>query len=171
MRDDVQTTLDRLLNAPTFTLGQTSVTIVTLGVFALPWRVPDRDPRVLLTGFADSAVTFEIQVWTQIRGARAVPHPISTRRSGMVFRAPAWRSPSRSSMCTCSHRRRSGSRSSSGRVVRVMIAEIRHIRLHLTPVVQLRTDIRRYMVRLKGLPDAQEIGGGSNASGERSAVQ
>lgn len=31
---------------------------------ALPWRVPDRDPRVLLTGFADSAVTFEIQVWT-----------------------------------------------------------------------------------------------------------
>ena len=64
MRDDVQTTLDRLLNAPLFTLGQTPVTIVTLGVFALPWRVPDRDPRVLLTGFADSAVTFEIQVWT-----------------------------------------------------------------------------------------------------------
>ncbi len=31
---------------------------------ALPWRVPDRDPRVLLTGFADSGVTFEIQVWT-----------------------------------------------------------------------------------------------------------
>ena len=35
MRDDVRATLDRILNAPVFTLGQTAVTVVTLLVFAV----------------------------------------------------------------------------------------------------------------------------------------
>jgi len=30
---------------------------------ALPWRVPDRDPVVLLTDFGDSAVVWEVSVW------------------------------------------------------------------------------------------------------------
>ena len=35
MRDDVRAALDRILNAPVFTLGQTAVTVVTLLVFAV----------------------------------------------------------------------------------------------------------------------------------------
>lgn len=32
---------------------------------ALPGRLSDRDPRVLLTGFGDSAVNFEVLVWSE----------------------------------------------------------------------------------------------------------
>ncbi|MEP7065597.1 MAG: mechanosensitive ion channel domain-containing protein [Gemmatimonadota bacterium] len=32
---------------------------------ALPGRLSDRDPRVLLTEFADSAVTFEVLIWSE----------------------------------------------------------------------------------------------------------
>lgn len=48
----------------------------------LSWRVADRDPQVILTGFADSAITFEVQVWTH--------DPWSARRATSALNEAVW---------------------------------------------------------------------------------
>ncbi|MEO5589554.1 MAG: hypothetical protein ABIS03_08215, partial [Gemmatimonadaceae bacterium] len=39
--------------------------ILTTAAFGLPERFTVREPRVLLTGFGDSSVNFEVSVWIQ----------------------------------------------------------------------------------------------------------
>ncbi len=41
------------------------IDVLYRAVSAFPARIEHREPRVLLTGFGDSAVQFEVSVWTQ----------------------------------------------------------------------------------------------------------